>query len=78
MDSRRILLVDALYDTCMPQPGRDIMWESLGRPERITMRYDHKISFLGMTPLGFNVLDREIAEFLVARLAGDERPGVPD
>lgn len=44
------------------------MWEALGRPERLTMDYDHRAAFYSITPLGFNWLRYRIWEFLKPRL----------
>lgn len=68
-DPSRLLMIDAHYDECMPQSTRDALWESLGRPERISYRYTHKKAFYAMTPLGFNVMRRRIYEFVRAKLA---------
>ena len=74
----RVLLVDAAFDHCMPQTARDGLWEALGRPERITLRYGHKVAFLSMTPLGFHYTTRRILDFLDDRLrAGRGEPRVP-
>ena len=64
-----VLMIDAHYDDCMPQSSRDALWESLGKPERISYRYAHKSSFLAMTPLGFNVMRRRIYDFVQQSLA---------
>ena len=60
----RILMIDAELDDCMPKQSRDALWESLGRPERISYRYSHKKAFLPMTPLGFNVMRHKIHDFM--------------
>ena len=62
-DPSRILLFDAHKDKCIPQDARDDLWEVLGRPERISFLYGHDMSFLAMTPLGFNWMRREVYEF---------------
>ena len=67
-DPSQILMIDALYDKCMPRQSRDALWEVLGGPERISYRYTHKRSFLAMTPLGFNVMRRRIYDFVQAHL----------
>jgi dienelactone hydrolase len=63
-DPRRVLFIDAHDDDCMPQEGRDALWEAFGRPERISVGYTHKRAFLAMTPLGFNWLRYRIYDFL--------------
>ena len=62
-DPSRILIFDSHKDQCVPQDARDDLWEALGRPARISLLYGHKMSFLSMTPLGFNWARREIYEF---------------
>lgn len=64
VDASRILMIDALYDECMPRSARDALWEVLGRPERVTLKYKHKMAFLSMTPLGFNYMRHKIYHFL--------------
>lgn len=64
VDPRRILMIDAEHDSCMPADTRDSLWRRLGRPERITYRYDHRQAFLAMTPLGMNRMRRQIRNFL--------------
>lgn len=59
-----ILITDAGKDDCIPREARDAWWEALGRPERLSFNYDHRRSFLSMTPLGFNFLRRRIYEHL--------------
>jgi dienelactone hydrolase len=63
-DPTRILLFDALYDTCMPARSRAALWEAMGQPERYTMHYGHKSAFLAMTPLGRNFMRRKTLAFL--------------
>lgn len=71
VDPRRILMIDAKHDSCMPAPTRDALWRRLGRPERITYRYDHRQAFLAMTPLGLNRMRRQIRHFLDRALSTD-------
>lgn len=68
VDPRSVLIVDAGRDECIPEASRRAWWEALGRPERISMNYAHRGSFLAMTPLGFNFLPREIYEHLEEHL----------
>jgi hypothetical protein len=58
-----VLLIDAHHDTCIPRSARETLWQVMGRPERISLLYDHKTAFLAMTPLGQNLLQNEIARF---------------
>ena len=64
----KLLMIDAYKDDCMPQSTRDALWESLGRPERISYLYAHKKAFLSMTPLGFNTMRRRIYNFIEKNL----------
>ncbi len=59
-----VLIIDARNDACMPESARDALWNALGQPERITINYGHKTSFLAMTPVGFNFLSGAIVKFL--------------
>lgn len=60
----RVLLIEADKDSCLPEAGRDRLWNAMGRPERISYLYDHKMSFLAMTFLGGNNLQRQVYGFL--------------
>lgn len=64
----RTLMIDAWYDDCVPGPSRELLWESLGYPERISFLYTHKKAFLSMTPLGFNYTRHRIYDFLDEKL----------
>jgi hypothetical protein len=68
VDPKHILIIDSYYDTCMPRTSRDALWETMGRPERISYKYDHKTSFLSMTPLGFDNMRYIIYDFLDKQL----------
>lgn len=59
-----VLITDAAKDDCISKEARDAWWEALGRPERLSFNYDHRRSFLAMTPLGFNFLRKRIYEHL--------------
>lgn len=63
-----ILAVDAAKDDCIPAHAREAWWNALGRPERISMNYSHRGSFMGMTPLGFNFLRKRVYEHLAQTL----------
>ncbi len=69
LDPRRVLIVDAKQDRCIPEGARSDLWNALGRPERISILAGHKFSFLSMTVLDLNSTTREIARFLDRRLA---------
>ena len=63
-----ILMIDAYYDDCMPKAARDALWEAMGRPERISFLYTHKLAFLSMTPLGFYYSRYKIYQFMANAL----------
>ncbi len=56
----KILMIDALFDDCMPESSRAALWESTGHPERITLLYRHRRAFYSMTPLGLHYSQRKI------------------
>jgi dienelactone hydrolase len=64
VDPRRVLIIEAAADTCMPRTSREGLWQSMGRPERIAYLYDHRVAFLAMTFLGGNNLQQQIYRFL--------------
>lgn len=68
VDPRSVLLVDSGEDKCIPEQSREAWWKALGQPERISMNYSHRQSFLAMTPLGFNFLRRKAYEHLDSTL----------
>ena len=68
-DPRRVLIIEAGADRCMPQSARDRLWNALGRPERIAYRYGHRMAFLAMTFLGGHNLQRQVYRFLDRALA---------
>ena len=69
IDPAAVLYIDSGYDKCIPQSSRDDLWRAMGEPERVTLGYDHRNSFLTMTFLGFDVTTRRIEAFLDRRLA---------
>lgn len=64
VDPRHVLIFDSYYDSCIPASSRETLWESMGRPERISFLHDHKMSFMSVTPLGLNFMRVKIYEFL--------------
>jgi len=74
IDPAAVLYIDSGYDKCIPQSSRDDLWRAMGEPERVTLGYDHRNSFLTMTFLGFDVTTRRIEAFLDRRLAETEQP----
>lgn len=73
IDPAAVLYIDSGYDGCIPRSSRDDLWRAMGEPERITLGYDHKNSFLTMTFLGFDVTTRRIVAFLNRRLGRAEQ-----
>jgi dienelactone hydrolase len=63
-DPDKILMIDTMYDDCMPESARAALWEVTGRPERITLLYHHRTAFYSLTPLGLNFTRRKIYHFL--------------
>jgi len=68
VDPNRVLIIEANRDKCIPEKSREDLWLALGKPERISMDYDHAPAFYSMTPLGLSWMRRRIWEFLEARL----------
>jgi dienelactone hydrolase len=68
VDPRRVLIIEAGRDKCVPEKSREDFWLALGKPERISMNYDHEPAFYSMTPLGLSWMRRRIWEFLEPRL----------
>lgn len=64
VDPSKVLIVEAAKDDCIPESGRQALWETMGRPERILLNYRHKQAFLSMTPLRLLWLRHRIWEFL--------------
>jgi hypothetical protein len=64
VDPSKVLIVEAAKDDCIPESGREALWETMGRPERILLHYKHKQAFLSMTPLRLFWLRHRIWEFL--------------
>jgi hypothetical protein len=60
----RILMIDAMFDDCMPESSRAALWEITGHPRRVTFLYQHRSAFYSLTPLGLNVSRRKIYRFL--------------
>jgi hypothetical protein len=71
-DPSKILMIDAMFDDCMPESSRAALWEITGHPERVTFLYQHRSAFYSLTPLGLNVSRRKIYRFL-DEIVGDDR-----
>jgi hypothetical protein len=70
-DPDQILMIDAMFDDCMPESSRAALWEITGHPHRITFLYRHRSAFYSLTPLGLNVSRRKIYRFLDQTLYPD-------
>lgn len=70
-DPERILMIDAMFDDCMPESSRAALWEITGHPRRVTFLYQHRSAFYSLTPLGLNVSRRKIYRFLDETLGRD-------
>lgn len=66
------LIVESGKDDCIPAASRAALFEATGQPERILYPYNHWQPFLSMTPVGRNVLSRDIFEFLERKLLSPE------
>jgi len=72
-DPSKILMIDAMFDDCMPESSRAALWEITGHPQRVTFLYQHRSAFYSLTPIGLNVSRRKIYRFLDAKLSSDRR-----
>jgi len=70
-DPDKILMIDAMFDDCMPESSRAALWEITGHPHRVTFLYKHRSAFYSLTPLGLNVSRRKIYRFLDETLGRD-------
>jgi dienelactone hydrolase len=75
VDPATVLVIEAGKDTCIPEEARRALWETMGRPEKITFNYGHKTAFISMTPLGGSWMCRKAWEFLEGRLLEDRNGG---
>jgi dienelactone hydrolase len=74
------LVIESSQDDCIPAASRAALFDATGQPERILYPYNHWQPFLSMTPVGRNVLSRDIFEFLQRKLlapAGHPHPVLP-
>ena len=62
------LIIESSKDDCIPAGSRSSFFQATGSPERIVYPYNHWQPFLAMTPVGRNVLTRDIFEFLDRKL----------
>lgn len=70
-DPNKILMIDAMFDDCMPESSRAALWEITGHPHRVTFLYRHRSAFYSLTPLGLNVSRRKIYRFLDSTVGPD-------
>lgn len=61
---RHILIIDAHHDTCISKASREALWVGMGKPERYSLRYDHKMAFGSMTLAGAYFMQRKIVKFI--------------
>lgn len=66
--SENTLVIESSKDDCVPPGSRAELFAATGEPERILYPYNHWQPFLAMTPVGRNVLTRDIFEFLDRKL----------
>jgi dienelactone hydrolase len=69
VDPAKLLVIDAADDSCVPEAARERFWQAMGRPERISYQYDHRMTFLAMTFLGGHDMQHRVYEFLDRTLA---------
>ncbi len=62
--SENTLIIESSKDDCIPAGSRASLFSATGEPERILYPYNHWQPFLSMTPVGRNVLTRDIFDFL--------------
>ncbi|MFU8878615.1 MAG: hypothetical protein ACNA7E_10775, partial [Wenzhouxiangellaceae bacterium] len=59
-DPQRLLIMDAMLDRCIPRKGRRALWETTGRPKRISFIASHRQAFLSQSILGLHFGNRRI------------------
>jgi hypothetical protein len=74
-DPDKILMIDAMFDDCMPESSRAALWEIMGHPQRVTFLYRHRSAFYSLTPIGLNVSRRKIYRFLDQALGNGHNDG---
>ena len=75
-DPNKILMIDAMFDDCMPESARAALWEITGHPQRVTFLYRHRSAFYSLTPIGLNVSRRKIYRFLDEALGHNRNSAV--
>jgi len=74
VDGRNVLIVESLYDKCVPESARTALWQSMGRPERYRFKYGHRMAFMAMTAFGGFFMNRVIYDFLQRKLLAPVSP----
>ena len=77
VDAGNVLIIESLYDECVPESARTALWDSMGRPERYQFKYGHRMSFMAMTPLGGYFMRRVINDFLHDKLLQSDNANTP-
>jgi hypothetical protein len=77
-DPTKILMIDAMFDDCMPEISRAALYEITGHPERVTFLYQHRSAFYSLTPIGLNVSRRKIYRFLDGIVGKDREQNAAD
>ena len=77
-DPDKFLMIDAMFDDCMPESARAALWDITGHPERVTIMYRHRSSFYSLTPLGLNFSRRHIYRFLDRKLDAEREKTAGD
>lgn len=76
IDPRRVLIIDAGRDRCVPASAREELWEAMGEPERITILSGHNFSFLSLTFIDNFRATKDIARFFHRRMREGPAPMV--
>ncbi len=58
-----MLLFDSAKDKCIPPRARRDFYSALGHPERLSFHASHRNTFLAMSFLAGNVIQRRILSF---------------
>jgi dienelactone hydrolase len=72
VDPQSVLMFEAARDECITESPREALWEVMGRPQKFSLNYGHRIAFAAMTPLGGNWICDRTWEFLQQRLGVGE------
>lgn len=72
VDTDRVFLVHATLDEVVPRPNQDLLWESLGRPRRMSVPLGHYSAALALDPI-LDAVGDFFAERFAGALIGDRR-----